>query len=278
MNFEEYRAIKAINFSSLKSMKKSPKQFKHDLDNGIVDSTGKALGRATHTAVLEPDKFNDEYAIFDGKIRKGEDWKQFQKEHGHKTILKREEAEHCLEIAREVRANHVAAYYLSKGTAEKTLVWKDKVTGLDCKARVDFLSEVDNKLTLVDLKGCRNVQAESFRIEAGKNGYHRQLAFYQQGIAENYNGLVVDCVIIAVEFNAPFDCAVFKLEEEALIAGAHDNAEFLQKVASCQIDNRWPGCYSTIQDLVLRRWETGISDGELSDLELDFTETSQSEG
>ena len=153
MNFEEYRAIKAVNFSSLKSMKKSPKQFKYDLEHGIADSTGKALGRATHTAVLEPEKFNEEYAIYDGERRAGADWKLFEKENAKKQILKRAEAEHCLRIAREVHANPVAAHYLSKGQAEKTILWKDRVTGLDCKARIDFLSEVDGKLTIVDLKG-----------------------------------------------------------------------------------------------------------------------------
>lgn len=272
MNFDEYRAIKAINFSSLKSMRKSPKQFKHDLDNGIVDSTGKALGRATHTAVLEPEKFNDEYAIYTGKTRKGKDWDKFVKEHPNQTILKEAEAEHCLQIAKEVRSNPVAAHYLSKGQAEKTITWKDRTTGLLCKSRLDFLSEVDNRITIIDLKGCRNIQCESFRIEAGKSGYHRQLAFYREGISQQPGYTDdIDCVIIAVEFNAPFDVAVFKMGEDELVAGAHDNADFLQKVASCQLDNQWPGCYDSIQPLILRKWETGLGvEEDVEELGLDF--------
>lgn len=274
MNFEEYRAIKAINFSALKSMKKSAKQFRYDMDHGRPDSTGKQLGRATHVGVLEPEKWNDSFAIYEGKTRKGKDWDKFEQENSHKEILKRNEAEHCLRIAREVRANPVAAHYLSKGRPEYTLQWIHDDTGLSCKARLDFLSEVDGKLTIVDLKGCRNVQAESFRIEAGKNGYHRQFAYYQQGVAKNFDGIVPECVIIAVEFNAPFDVAVFRLEEEALVAGAFDNDEFLQKVKACQEKNEWPGCYGAIQDLVLRKWETGLgeTDNDIEELGLDFTD------
>lgn len=271
MNFEQYRAIDAINFSALKSMKKSPLQFKYDLDNGRSDSVGKALGRATHTAVLEPHKFNDEYAIYDGKTRRGKDWDLFEKENSRKTILKREEAEHCIKIAKVVRANPVAKHYLSKGKAEHTIEWSDKKTGLKCKARLDFLSEVDDKLTIVDLKGCSNVQAEIFRVEAGKQGYHRQLGYYQSGIEQTCDGQTADCVIIAVEYKAPHDVAVFKLEEDALFAGFSDCEEFLQKVAVCKTNNDWPGCYQSIQDLVLRKWETGLgTDDDAGDLGLEF--------
>ncbi len=152
-----------------------------------------------------------------------------------------------------------------------TLTWKDKTTGLFCKCRIDWLSNIDGKFTIVDLKGCRSILIDKFRIEAGQNGYHRQLAFYQSAVSENFNGQVADCVLLAVEFNAPFDVAAFRMGSDELEAGFCDNSEFLQKVASCQLDNKWPGCYSEIIDLNLRKWETGLGEAEdAAELGLDF--------
>lgn len=271
MNFEDYRAIDAINFSALKSMRKSPKQFKYDLENGTVSSVGKSLGTATHTAVLEPEKFNDTYAVFEGKTRKGALWNKFEKENSHKIILKRQEAEHCLRVAREVRANPIVAHYLSKGTPEKTIQWKDKTTGLNLKARVDFLSEVDGKLTILDLKGVSDIRNERFRIEAGRNFYHGQLAWYREGISNLYNGEVADCLILGVEHKAPFDSAVFKMEEESLEHGWYDCFEMLQSVAKCRLENSWPGCYNSVQDLVIRKWELSSNpENDIEELGLDF--------
>jgi PDDEXK-like uncharacterized protein DUF3799 len=274
MNFDEYRAIPAINFSALKSIGKSAKQFKHDLENGIPDSVGKSLGRATHCAVLEPEKFDSEFAVFDGKTRKGKSYTDFVSDNSNKTILKRDEYDSVMTVAKEVRANPVAAHYLSQGKAEHTIQWKDAVTGLDCKARVDFLSTVDNKVTLIDLKGTPDIRAELFRIEAGKRGYHRQLAYYQNGVCESSGREhVPECVIIAVEFKAPHDVAVFKLEEEAIYAGWEDCHNMLQQVAICRANNKYPGCYDAIQDLVLRKWETGLDQAEsVSDLGLEMGE------
>lgn len=270
MNFEQYRSIDAINFSTLKSMRKSPKQFKYDLENGKSDSVGKSMGRATHTAVLEPEKFNDEYAVFDGKIRKGKAWDLFEKENKNKTILKRDEAESVLRIAREVRSNPVVKRLLSVGEPEKTLQWIDPGSGLKAKARLDFLAKDGDELIIVDLKGTSDIRAEHFRRDAGKNGYHQQLGFYRSGVETIYSK-TPKCVIIAVEIKPPHDVAVFKLEEEALDAGFYDCEEMLEKVAMCKTNNYWPGCYDSIQDLVLRKWDTGLDQEEsASELGLEF--------
>ncbi len=272
MNFDEYRAINAINFSSLKSMKKSPKQFKYDLENGIVDSVGKSLGRATHTATLEPDKFNEEYAIYTGKIRKGKDWERFKSENPRKTILKEDEAEHCLRIAREVRLNPIANKYLTGGKPEHTIQWTDSGSGQRCKARLDYLNDIDGKIYIVDLKGCQTVLLQNFRVEAGKNSYHRQLGYYKSGISQLYPGREIECIIIGVEHKQPHDVCVYRMEEDSLIAGQEDCLGWLKLVAECVKSNTWNGCYGSEQELVIRKWELEIPDDTIEDIGLEFDE------
>ena len=270
MDFAEYQRIDAINFSALKSMRKSPKQFWHDLNNRKPDSTGKLLGRGAHTAILEPDRLQLDYHVFPGKTRRGKDWDAFVDQHGSENILKKEEYNKLITVRDAVRNHPVASRYLSKGKAEHTIVWNDRVTGLKCKARIDFLSEVDDTLTIVDLKGCRDVRSDIFRVEAGRMGYHMQLAWYREGIATLHDGLVPNCNIIAVEHIAPHDVAVFKMDEDALYAGAADCADMLQRVATCRIDNTWPGVYATEQDLTIRKWDLGLDDESTDDLDLEF--------
>ena len=88
MNFDEYRSIKAVNFSTLKLIRKSPKHYKWNIDHGSEDTTGRSLGRATHCLVLTPELFNEEFSIYDGKVRKGKLWDKFEAENQNKTILK----------------------------------------------------------------------------------------------------------------------------------------------------------------------------------------------
>lgn len=272
MNFETYQSIKAINFSTLKSMRKSPKQFKYNLEHGYSDSVGKTLGRAAHCAILEPDKFATEFAIYKGKIRKGADWEKFKAVHGEESIIKKDEYEKTIQLRDAVRNNPVASRYLSGGKPEHVIQWVDRVTGLSCKARLDYFNEIDGELVIVDLKGCVDVRLSAFQRECARGFYHGQLAFYQEGIATVY-GKVPKCVIVAVEHVAPHDVAVYKMGEAELEAGYSDVSDFLQQVATCQANNSWPGCYDAEQDLVLRKWDLGIPDESPEEIGLDMEGT-----
>jgi len=62
MNFAEYQAIQAVNFSSLKMMRESPLHYRHALTAIRAESPAMALGSAVHCAVLEPGRFALEYS------------------------------------------------------------------------------------------------------------------------------------------------------------------------------------------------------------------------
>ena len=261
MNFEEYRSIDAINFSALKSMRKSPKQFKYDLTHRKADSVGKTLGRGAHCAILEPDRLAIDFAVFKGPTRRGKEWESFKAVHGEESIIKKEEYDRLIAIRDSVRSNNAAQHYLSSGKAEHTIQWSDKQTGLKCKARLDFLSDVGGELTIVDLKGCIDVREAWFRRECARNLYHCQLSFYLQGVEAVY-GKLAKCVLLAVEHSAPHDVGVFRLGESELEAGFCDTQEFLQKVKSCQLDNYWPGCYTEEVEMNMSKWDLGITDSD----------------
>src|SRR5689334_13632573 len=92
MTFEDYRKIDAVNASSLKEMRKSPKHYLHRLKNPIDDTPRLGLGRATHTAVFEPDRLLLDYAVWEGD-RRGKAYAEFCEVNAERTILKTAEYE-----------------------------------------------------------------------------------------------------------------------------------------------------------------------------------------
>jgi exodeoxyribonuclease VIII len=240
MNFAEYLKIDAVNASSLKEMRKSPLHYAYRQAHPMEDTPRLGLGRATHTAVFEPDRFAIDYAVFMGERRAGKEWASFCEQHPDQTILKRAEYETCLAMRDAVRSHPIAGPALTPpGEAEKVLTWTDEETGLPCKARLDWWRPG----LLADLKTAADIDRDRFAATAYRFGYHMQLAFYRAGLAAN--GLDAPAPkIIAVEAAAPHDVAVLELDDDLLYAGELEVADLLARVAAGRSSGKWPGRYS----------------------------------
>src|SRR5262245_45395032 len=91
ISISDYDAIDAIRFSMLKHIDVSPLKYKHVLDNGIDDTTLFGVGRAIHAGILQPECLSLDFAVFEGKTRRGKAWDKFEAENADRTILKRDE-------------------------------------------------------------------------------------------------------------------------------------------------------------------------------------------
>jgi hypothetical protein len=247
--FEKYAAIKAINWSTLKELRRSPAHYRHRLENPREDTTRLALGRAVHTAVLEPHRFLLEYACFDGERRAGKAWEAFAEMHVNRTILKRAEYEKCIAVGDAVRRNAVAANYLARGAHEQVVEWTDPDTGLPCKARIDWVGDG----YVLDLKTTNDVEANRFAATAARMGYFGQGAFYAGGLACT-TGKPHAAIIVAVEMDAPHDVAVYRIDDDSLYAAAEEVRELLRIAATCREVDLWPGRYTEEQTLRMPRW------------------------
>lgn len=246
--FDAYLKRPGVHNTLLKEMKRSPKRYQFRAANPLEDSTTLAFGRASHTAVLEPDRFPIDYAVFPGKRRQGKEWEQFQAANADRTILKMDEYAACLAVRDAVRSHPVAGPLLASGKPEQTITWTDAATGLECKGRADWLSPV----ALVDLKTTTDIDADRFGALAARMGYHAQLAFYRDGLRAN--GLDLPAKIIAVEADEPHDVAVYAIDDDSLYAGEEQYRDALRKVAKCQAAQVWPGRYEQERLLILPSW------------------------
>jgi exodeoxyribonuclease VIII len=263
LSFADYKKIEAVNWTTLKEMRRSPLHYKHRLENERADSDTLAVGRATHTAILEPDLFPIQFAVYDG-IRRGKEWEQFKGAHAKQTIIKRADYDRCLAMRDAVRAHPLAAPYLAHGLAEQSITWTDKGTGIKCKARLDFVS--DSRPAILDLKTSATIDAARFGAIAARLGYHDQAAFYSDGF-DAVHRQTLPFILIAVENEPPYDVGAFVVEtDEALYLGQREYHELLERVAECRSVDCWPGQYGAERMLELPRWAFPENDdgGELT--------------
>ena len=251
----KYLKIDAVNWSLLKEMARSPLHFAHRKVNPREDSTGLARGRAVHTATLEPELFPKEYVIFAGKTRQGKIWEAFKKANADKTILKQNEYDKVWACAERIHKHPVVKelFESNKFVFEKTFTWKDPVTGLKCKCRVDGISS----RVLFDLKTSGDIDARAFGRIATRLLYHGQLAMYGDG--SKHKG---ETLIIAAEPEPPYDVAVYELGEDEIAIGQELYQGLLTRVVQCQAANDWPGKYPAREPLKLMRSVYGTGDEE----------------
>lgn len=250
-----YFEIDAANFSTIKHLEDSPLHYQDALENERKDTPSLLRGRAVHTAVLEPHEFDTRYAVFPGERRQGKAWEEFQAAHPDEDgILKAKERDQVLALAKAFRKKPIRlpnggelelAELLERGKSEETITWKDPVTGVLCKARVDHFG-----LVLLELKTTTSVHERRFGALAARMKYHVQAAFYSDGLLYA-RGLNPPVKIIAGEIKSPYDVAVFSLSEDDLLAGRETYQGWLKRLVECRASNVWPGRYPDEQPLSL---------------------------
>jgi hypothetical protein len=264
------------NWSRLKNLGKSPAHYRHALLEPRKDSAALRNGRANHVAILEPEKFASEVAIWDGGRRASKAWDAFSEANAGKDILTQTEYEQLIGMQRAVRQHPIASRYLQRGRAEVSVLWTmttgDEALGLPgsampCKSRLDYLAPE----WIVDLKTCRDASPMVFGRAAFNLEYHAQAAYYVDAVAA-VTGERLPYVIIAAELAAPCVVQVYRLPEHVLAAGRDHYRSLLFRLDECRREDRWDGYSDEEIDLELPRWsgiEAPEAEGEsLEDLGL----------
>lgn len=242
LTFEGYQAIEADNWSSVKHIKKSPTEYVYRKAHPTRATPAMILGHAAHVAILEPERFaSDEFVIAPDMSKNSNDWKAWKAKQTGRTILDADHHAMCCAMRDAVRSHPAAGPYLAmRGESEKTITWIDPVTGLKCKARLDWW--IPDANILVDIKTTNTIDAFKFGRTAKSLGHPEQLAFYHDGI-EVLTGRAPRVLMLAVEQAAPHDAAVFSVEEDQLGIARRKVIGALERLKECRRTNTWPGRY-----------------------------------
>ena len=270
MNFEQYKAIRAINASGLKLIARSPLHYWHKYLNPDrppeKPSSALNIGSALHSLVLEDEIIYHQAPNVNKRTKAGrEEFTKFEAELPENAIvLSNDEIAKVQNMASCINADKLASGLLhatnwGERSAEKTVLWK--MMDLDCKARLDlvYYDESINKIRIVDLKTCRDASEFGFEGAITEYKYHLQAAFYSKAAKYGIGNesTEIEFYFICVENTIPFAVAVYDLDERAIEQGWRECQDLLTEYATCLHFDSWPSynrAKTTVPIIGIRKW------------------------
>lgn len=253
---EQYHCIDALSSHRLKTLAQSPAHLRWELDNPAQPTEAMVTGSALHTAILEPQLFDELYAVApecDRRTTVGKQiWAEFVRANDGKALLTDTQYARITGMAKSIRAHELASSLIELGSeTEVTGIWIDEETGTLCKLRADAYSNL--VATVYDVKTTEDASRRSFERSIFNFGYHQQAALYVDGLRKL--GLTVEhYTIIAVEKSAPHGVAVYRLLEDTLRLGRELNRGLISLYAACVRTNQWPAYPAAVQDIGIPTW------------------------
>jgi hypothetical protein len=262
-SYEAYRAGAGVNISSLLLMARSPLHYKHATTPGAEpqpDTDAMAFGRLVHLAILEPDKYRDDVAVWRGGRRAGKEWDAWQLEHAGKVHATASEAAQCEAMSLAVWSHPIAEPYLTlPGLAEVTMRWTHPM-GVECKSRLDWY--VPGTGTIVDLKTSRDASEFAFARSAASLKYATRAAFYWDAVRYATGATPNSYVLMVVEKAAPFAVVCYRLSDADIEHGRAEYERLLSRLNACLETDSWPGYADDREtELLLPAWTFGNEDG-----------------
>lgn len=265
--YETYASWPAANFSKIKAIRYTASKCKYEMDNPKKPTPAMVLGSALHVATLEPGKFEQLFHICPPCDRRTADGKALyaseEQKAGSKLLIRQGskddegllgDVENLRGMAKSIHSMKAASRFLDgAGQNEVSALWKDSETGLWCKARFDRnLSNLDIAGVIhecvVEIKSDHDASEWGFAKTVDTRGYAAQAGGYANGL-RLLTGKPIFHVFIVVENFAPFDCAIYTLDDESLQTGYLQYRQMLSRYAECLKTNKWPGYKDEIQPL-----------------------------
>ena len=122
LTFDQYRQLPGLNCSRLKAIDESPLAF-HEWDGG-ESTSAMDLGRAVHCALLEPERFGLDYAVYDGR-RAGKEYDKFREANAGREVLNKAEYERLIAMQKRLRSHPVAGRIVNEAGKLPVLVERE---------------------------------------------------------------------------------------------------------------------------------------------------------
>lgn len=241
-----YHSLAAVSKSRLQDIDPCPANYYGlhlDPDREPrVETVGQRAGTLLHTLVLEPETFDQRYAIGPDANRNSKEWKAFEASVLDPVVaLKPSEIATAQRQAKSLRAQKEVAELLSDGFAEASLFWRDAETDVLCRCRPDWLHPAGDGWIVLDVKTVPANPVFGFPQQAARMGYDIQAAFYSDGV-EAATGKPVHAFMFGnVEDKAPCLSSCIMLHEDDLASGRAKYKRLLRIYKECSESGVWPG-------------------------------------
>lgn len=250
LSSEEYHSMRdCVSSSGIRAAMRSPKTFYQNFILGKVEPPSKAmkLGSYLHMALLEPNLFQSRFKLMPdfGNMRtnaskeKRDAWLQDLPQDA--IVLDEDDYEKVMRMIDSVLTfnDGMIPRMFQQSVYEKSGFFRDPVTGLKCRFRVDILRE--DLSILPDIKTTRDASREAFSRSIWNYGYATQLMFYAMGVEQIHGKKPDTLCFVAVENQAPFETTVWEMDEAMKSRGELEVRHGLDVIAACVKSGKWPG-------------------------------------
>lgn len=215
-------------------------------------------GRLVHLRVLEPHEFRRRIYVKPADLNRRSNAGAAEldrlKREGMLSVSL-EEAQRLEAIAVAVLAHPLAGRMVESSEREVAYTWRDDITSIDCRARLDLVNIRQGAAVVVDLKSTDDPSPREFGRSCGNYGYHRQAAFYSRPIRELVGASPLFC-FIAVRSTAPHEVVVYKVHPDDIAAADAQVNRAMEQLAKCIDTNTWAAPWEspTAALLEIPRW------------------------
>jgi len=238
------------------------------------DNAAKDFGKAFHMAFLEPDRFDDAYAVMpadaprdlrryrESKTRSATTlasidwWDAFEANNAGKLFLTANDMDMARGMASSMRRLPIefdggklkilAGELLELCQTEVTVRWIDPDTGILCKLRADLWCE---ELAFAgDLKSARSASLSAFGRAINARRYHVAHAHYCEGFRVAGKP-VSHFALLPVEKAKPYIAASWRVDAVSEERGWALRQRAMRRLQRCLQTNEWPGYTRSIEPI-----------------------------
>ena len=243
-----YHSGPGISCTGLKKIAVSPAHFKR---GEFKQTAAMAIGSATHSAILEPESFANQYVTLPaGKDRRSSEYKALCAEYGTDNVLVWSDANQIDMMQMSVSQNPVARKWLYQepGRNELSVYAKDPETGVLVRCRFDRL--LDRGFS-PDLKTTTDASPRGFSNAIAKYGYAFQAAFYLDTYFWATGDVLDGFGFIACESKAPHNVMCYRLDDESIEIGRSKYRQALNTYAECLESGVWNGYEGFAEEMLI---------------------------
>jgi hypothetical protein len=243
IDIDVYHASAGISRSGISELKKSPLHYWQSYlapDRVKKEPTKQMIfGDALHTMILEPDYFDQRFAVskkFDCRTNAGKAAKaEFELTADGKKVLDEEEFRRLERVVEEVQMHPLINRLLKGAKIEKSLFWIDGESELLCKARPDAWTP----RCLIDIKTTADACYNEFSRSVNYYDYHIQAAMQIDAVAEITGELMHDFLFIAVQTTPPHKPYLYNLGDIYIEYGREQYKKLLKILRACFDSDSW---------------------------------------
>jgi len=254
----QYHQSEGVSKSGVMLLLRSPQHYRAAYETSREPTPAMLLGSLVHTLVLEPEKFESEYAIapqVDKRTKAGKaEWESFDAACGEKAIVTPAQLEQAQAMAAAVRFHQFAGPALTGIEAEHSFYWHDAESGVLAKCRPDAIKTVASGLVLLDLKTTDDASPQAFAKTCAAHGYHVSAAMSMDGVEAVTGQRPLSYRFVVIERNPPYGIAVYELEDQAVSFGRMLYRSALQVFRDCTDIGEWKGYPTATQKIDLPKW------------------------